>query len=173
MSLLIITQILALVCNVVISFTQRKIIIQLMNILYNLICIFIGLLQSEYSLCISSVVIIYRSVAIIWRDTIIKRVNWFPLTFIVAHIVLGIATYEHLSDIITVVAPIMFGLVMWYSDNLQIIRLTGVVSNILWAVYSLSIGTYILASVDFINAIIPAIALYKNRKRYANKTEVN
>ncbi len=165
----IITQTLALICNAYIAFTKKRKRIYIANILYNLFCILTGIIQRTYSLCTSSCIIIYRSVALIYKQKLKQVCKWFPITFILLHIVTGYFTYTRPSDILSVVAPIMTGLVMWYSDNLQLYRWNNILVNTMWFIYQISISTYILALVNLYAITVNAIALYKNRTRKDNK----
>ena len=64
------TQVLALICNAYIAFTKNQKRIYITNTLYNVFCILTGVLQSTYSLCASSTIIIFRSISLLYKDKI-------------------------------------------------------------------------------------------------------
>lgn len=161
----IITQTLALICNAYVAFTKNKKRIYVANIFYNLFCILTGIIQQTYSLCTSSTIITYRSIALIYKEKIKEKYKWFPITFILLHIITGIWSYEYMIDIFSIIAPIITGLVMWYSDNLQLYRINNIIVNTMWFVYGICINTYILAFVNLYAIIVNTVALYQNRKQ--------
>lgn len=160
----IITQTLAVVCNTYITFAKKQKNIYVANFLFNLFCLITGLFQKDYALCVSYLITIYRAISLIYKDKLKARMNWFPLTFVLAHIIFGIITWVDWWCIIPIVTPIITGCILWYSDDLQIYRVNNILNNGLWTVHNLRSHSYILIITRLYTIIINIVALVRNKK---------
>ena len=160
---IIISQTLAVICNTYITFTKRQKNIYVANFLFNLFCLITGLFQKDYALCVSYCITIYRAVLLIYKNKLKEKMNWFPLTFILAHVIFGIATWTDWWCIIPIFVPIMTGCILWYSDDLQLYRVNNIVNNSLWITHNLHSNSYILILTRLYTIVINMLVLIKYR----------
>jgi len=158
----ILAQILSLICIAIIAFAKKSRTIHIANVMYNVFCVINGLIQHTYSMCTSSLVIIYRSSSLIFKDKLKPTCKWFPLTFISLHIITGYLSYKEPTDILSIIAPILTGCVYWFFDSLQIYRLNDIFTNILWTIYNIKFKAYILALVSIYTIVVSFAALIRN-----------
>lgn len=160
----IVSQVLALLCNTFIAFSRSKRNVYIANFLFNVFALLTGFFQGDYGLCLSYTIILYRSAIMLYKDKIKSQCKHFSLTFIVAHIVLGIISWENIWSVIPIIAPIIAGSVMWYSDDLQLYRLSNILNNTLWGIHNFQSGSYILVLVRLYNVTINGVAYCSNRR---------
>lgn len=161
----IITQSFALICNTYCAFTKNKKNIYLVTLLFNTFCLLTGFFQGNYGLVASYIIIIYRSIALLKKDLLKTKFKLFPVTFILAHIIFGIVTWNSSWDIIPIITPIITGCIFWFSDNLQTYRFGNILNSGLWLVHNLWSQSYILCIVRVYTIITNIVALIKNKKK--------
>ena len=74
----IITQTLALICNTYTAFSKNNKNIYIANCLFNIFAMITGIFQKDYGLCISYVIVIYRSIGILYKQKISEKTKYFP-----------------------------------------------------------------------------------------------
>lgn len=158
-------QIICIALGVYINFTRSKKRLLISNIINHILEIFIGILQDAYSLCACNLVNIYRSCVVVHMNKLSKY-KWFPLTFVIPHIALGILLWEDAWSLLTILGPITKGLLYWYSDNLQLYRLVSIITKPLWGIYYFTIGAYLLIAVAVFNLATSVTAFCVNFKKY-------
>ena len=167
----VISQLLALICNTYTAFAKNTKRIYIANCLFNFFAMITGLLQKDYGLCVSYGIIIYRSILMIYKSSVKQKYKHFSITFILLHIIFGIVTWQNIWSIIPIVTPIITGLVMWYSDDLQLYRKNNVVNNLLWLAHNINSCSYILAITRTYAIIVNVIALIQH-KLMSNKLNI-
>lgn len=160
----IVTQTIALFCNTYTAFSKKTKNVYIANCLFNIFAMLTGLLQGDYGTCVSYLIIIYRSIATIYKDKVSSKISWFPYTFVVLHILFGIVTWKDYWSIIPTVTPIITGLVMWYSNNLQVYRGNNILNNLLWFIHNVHSKSYILCITRVYAIGVNVVALVKRRK---------
>lgn len=160
----IITQILALTCNTYCAFAKKKQNIYIATMLFNLFCLLTGFFQNNYALVVSYIIIMYRSVILLRKDSLKAKIPWLPITFIIGHLIFGFITWQSLWDIIPMMTPIITGCVLWYSDNIQIYRYNNILNASLWGIHNVWSQSYILVIVRVYTVIVNIVALIMNRK---------
>lgn len=161
----IVTQTLALCCNTYVAFTKSKKHVYVASFMFNVFALLTGLFQQDYGLCVSYILIIYRSLVIIYKDRIKVKCKHFAFTFIIAHIVFGIITWKDLWSIIPVITPIFTGSILWYSDNLQLYRVNNILNNLLWSIHNIQSQSYILVVTRVYTIMINIVAILKRRTK--------
>ena len=170
----IITQTLALICNTYVAFSKNNKRIYVATCLFNLFALLTGLLQQDYSLCASYSIVIYRSIIVLFKDKIKLRFLFYtlPVTFVIAHIGFGIYTWTGLWSLIPMIAPMVIGLVLWFSNDLQQYRCGNIVNNGLWLMHNLYSRSYILALTRIYAIVANGCALVRNRNKLLRFKEI-
>ena len=160
----IITQVLALICNTYTAFAKHTKHIYVENCLFNIFAMLTGLLQQDYGLCLSYMVVIYRSILMLYKTRVKQKYPHFSITFVTLHIVLGLLTWQNGWSMIPIITPIFTGLIMWYSDDLQVYRVNNVLNNFLWLIHNLYSHSYILVVTRVYAMTVNAIAFLQCKK---------
>lgn len=161
-------QVISLFVTVVVAFTKSHRIVYLCTLTFNMSCLVLAVFQADWGTMVSYIIIVYRSVCILYKDELTKRLkHTIPLSIVILHIVFGAITWTDVFSIIPIAAPILLGLSQWYSNDLQKYRIVGVVNNSLWSMHTLYHESYILLLARIYSIIVNAVALYKNREKVA------
>lgn len=161
---IVLTQIIALICNAYCAFTNKRKNVYKVTLAFNVLCGVLGFLQGNMGLVVSYTIICVRSVLVLYKEKLGKLYNCLPIAIILAHVILGVLTWENLWSIIPIITPMATMLVHWFSDNLQHYRTLNIAANSMWLVHNMYMGSYILVIVRVYTVVLNIISVIKNRK---------
>lgn len=163
----IILQVIAVVTDIYIAFTNNKKHILFLTFLYNVLSMTLYLILRDYAAIISCILIVSRSFIYLFQDKIKKlKVHWIvPLLFISMHCIMGISKMENYWHILTIIAPCIICYLLWFEKSRQNMRLEQIVSDCLWLTYNLHSGLYILSISRVVSIASGFIAYIRNIQR--------
>ena len=103
------------------------------------------------------------------KDKYKDKMFWFPYTFVVAHVLFGIFTWQNTWSLIPILTPIFTGLILWYYDNVTLYRKNNIINNTLWLVHNVQSQSYIIALTRIYTILVNGLSLIKDRE--TNKNE--
>lgn len=166
---IIVTQIIALICDTYLAFAKTSKRVYTANTLFNIFAGLTSLLQKDYGTALSYSIILYRSISLLYKDKLKEKYKWFPLTFVLAHIIFGICTWKDMWSIIPIAMPIILGLSMWYTNNVQKYRLVMALNNFSWFIRDIHAGSYILSLARVYGLCMCVISYLKDRVLHKRK----
>ena len=137
--ILIILQVVAVLVNVYIAFAKKK-NIYITTFAFNFINLCIYIYLGDITTVISYILISLRSFLYIFKDKL--KVKLLPITFIVLHILFGLFTMSNYVQILSVIAPCLTCLYMWFSEDEQQLRLGNIGVASVWCLYNGILGLY-------------------------------
>lgn len=161
----IILQILAVGFGIYTAFSHKKKNVLIATFIYNalnLACIFI---IKDFSTLYSSILINVRSVLFLFQDKIKihKNANTLPWIIVLCHIAIGVANVQNWYQILSVIAPILITLALWFETNRQRLRAEQMSSEVIWLTYNACVGLYLLCIVRFLIIVSLTTAMIKNK----------
>ena len=158
---ILILQIIAVIIDIYIAFSNDKKKILILAFLYNAFVFILYLLTKDFSTMFSYIIIVARSTIYIYQKQLKKyKYSYFiPIAFMVCHIISGIKTAESLWHILTIAAPIIVCYLLWFEKSRQKMRLEQAASDLLWLVYNIHAGLYILC-ISYIITITSGIIAF-------------
>ena len=83
------------------------------------------------------------------------------IVFVCAYIILMIITYQGFISIFSLLAALIYTIFCWNGDANRV-RSIGVLTNILWFIYNISVKSYVGAMANFISIVSTVIAILNN-----------
>ena len=163
--LLIIFQIIALIVDGCIAFSNNKKNILLMTFVFNFLSFLLYLFIKDYSTVISCILIVTRSFTYIYQEKIKKYKFSFlvPIGFMTLHFILGLKTITSIWEILPIIAPCIVCYLLWFEKKRQNMRLLQALSDLLWFIHNVYSGLYIV-SISRILSIVLGLLAYKKNK---------
>ena len=84
------------------------------------------------------------------------------IVFVCAYIILMIITYQGFISIFSLLAALIYTIFCWNGDANRV-RSIGVLTNILWFIYNISVKSYVGAMANFISIVSTVIAILNNK----------
>lgn len=158
---LYISQILLVVSSIYISVADSKKKIYLVNFLFNVLCLTMYLIQRDTSSSVIYLFITIRSLLYTLRKK--STGDWVPVTCTIAQLTIGCLSYSNPWNIISIAAPTISCLYLWYCKDLQNMRLWNVLNHSLWLIYNIQAGLLIAAISRVIIVISNMISYLKEK----------
>lgn len=166
--LLIIIQIIQVIYNIITYFIRRKKYILLNTAIASIISILMYLILGEINAIIASSAICLRNTIFVWKDKYKTNTPFYLCMSI--HIITGIIALIIDTDLIIFnFIPLITSLIAcfcnWYSNE-QGMRISNIITNILWLIYNTYYSLYIASLLCIIHMITSYIAFiyYKKQK---------
>ena len=171
--LLIIFQIIALIVDGYIAFSNNKKNVLLMTFVFNFLSLLLYFFIKDYSTVISYILIVTRSLVYIFQEKIKKYKFSFliPITFMSLHIILGIKTITSIWGILPIIAPCIVCYLLWFVKKRQNMRLLQALSDLLWFIHNIYSGLYIISLSRIISIILGLLAYKKNYNNQNKKVQ--
>lgn len=161
---LIILQIISVIVNTYLSFTENKKNIYVVTFLFNFLQMLMYLFKDDMTTVLSYVIIVVRSFVYIYKDKF-KTKHIVPWTFVAIQLVVGFMTMENYLQLISIITPCIVILYLWYCKTTQGLRVGNIVNNTAWGVYNALTGLYIIIITRVIAVITNSMGLWKNRNK--------
>lgn len=159
-------QVITVLVNIYISFTEKKKRIYIATFLLNLSQLLMYMFNDDLTTTLIYVVITIRSFIYIYKDKIKKDV--VPYLAIIIQLIIGYYTIEKGIQILSVLIPCYTCYYLWFYEDTQKIRIGNIIANLLWAIYNIATGLYIVLIMRAMT-IISNVVAYIRRKRQLAK----
>ena len=161
-------QILSVIVNTYIAFTEKKKRIYIATFLLNLAQLLMYFFNNDITTTLIYIVIVIRSLIYIYKDKF--KTNIIPYVIIVIQHLIGFSTIETPIQILSIILPCYTCWYLWFYESTQKIRVGNIVSNLTWGIYNICTGLYIVLIMRAITVLSNLIAYIKYSKKY-NKNE--
>ena len=135
-------QIITVIVNIYISFTEKKKRIYIATFLLNLAQLIMYFFNSDLTTALIYVVIVIRSFVYIYKDKI--KNDLIPYLVIMIQITIGFATIENSLQILSILIPCYSCWYLWFYNDTQKLRVGNIIANTVWAIYNVYTGLYII-----------------------------
>lgn len=159
-------QIITILVNIYISFTEKKKRIYIATFLLNLSQLLMYMFNNDLTTTLIYIVITVRSFIYIYKDKL--KTDIVPYLAILIQLIIGYYTIENTMQILSVLIPCYTCYYLWFYDDTQKIRIGNIIANILWGVYNIATGLYIVLIMRAMT-IISNIVAYIRRKQLAKE----
>lgn len=157
-----IMQIVTVIVNMYIAFTEKKKRIYIATFLLNLSQLIMYFFNNDLTTAFIYIVIVIRSLIYIYKDKF--KTNIIPYVAILIQLIIGYFTIENAVQILSVLIPCYSCWYLWFYKDTQKLRIGNIIANTVWAVYNIYNGLYIILIMRSMTIGSNAIA-YIRRKR--------
>lgn len=161
-------QLITVIVNIYISFTERKRRIYIATFFLNLFQLIIYFLNNDLTTSLIYIIITVRSFAYIYKDSF--KTNILPYMIIFVQLLIGYFTIESNLQIISVLIPCYSCWYLWFYNDTQKLRIGNIIANAAWAIYNICGGLYIILIMRAITIGSNLIAYIKRKKSLNYKT---
>lgn len=165
-----IMQIISLLVNIYISFTERKNRIYIATFLLNFAQLLMYYFNNDVTTALIYIVITSRSLVYIYKDSF--KTNIFPYIVIFVQLLIGYFTIENPTQILSILIPCYSTWYLWFYKDTQKLRVGNIIANTAWAVYNFLGGLYIVLIMRLITAASNFIA-YKTQSSRLKRVNSN
>ncbi len=160
-------QIITILVNIYISFTEKKKRIYIATFLLNLSQLLMYMFNNDLTTTLIYIVITVRSFIYIYKDKF--KTDVVPYLAILIQLIIGYYTIENGMQILSVLIPCYTCYYLWFYDDTQKIRIGNIIANTLWAVYNIATGLYIVLIMRAMTIISNIVAYIRRRKQLVNE----
>lgn len=155
-------QIISVIVNTYIAFTEKKKRIYIATFLLNLAQLLMYLFNNDTTTALIYIIIVVRSLIYLYKDKI--KNNIVPYIIIAIQLLIGIFTIESPLQIMSILIPCYSCWYLWFYNTTQELRIGNILANLAWAVYNFCSGLYIILIMRAITVLSNFIAYIKYRK---------
>ena len=160
-------QIITILVNIYISFTEKKKRIYIATFLLNLSQLLMYMFNNDLTTTLIYIVITVRSFIYIYKDKL--KTDIVPYLAILIQLIIGYYTIENTMQILSVLIPCYTCYYLWFYDDTQKIRIGNIIANTLWGVYNIATGLYIVLIMRAMTIISNIVAYIRRRKQLAKE----
>lgn len=160
-------QIITILVNIYISFTEKKKRIYIATFLLNLSQLLMYMFNNDLTTTLIYIVITVRSFIYIYKDKF--KTDIVPYLAILIQLIIGYYTIENTMQILSVLIPCYTCYYLWFYDDTQKIRIGNIIANTLWGVYNIATGLYIVLIMRAMTIISNIVAYIRRRKQLAKE----
>ena len=159
-------QIVTIITNIYISFTEKKKRIYVATFLLHFAQLLMYLFNSDLTTALIYVIIVIRSYVYIYKD--VFDTDLIPYSLILAQLIVGFTTIESPLQIMSILLPCYSCWYLWFYNDTQKLRIGNIISNAIWAVYNICTGLYIILIMRAITVISNLVAYIRRKKELEN-----
>ena len=159
-------QIITILVNIYISFTEKKKRIYIATFLLNLSQLLMYMFNNDLTTTLIYIVITVRSFIYIYKDKF--KTDIVPYLAIIIQLIIGYYTIENSMQVLSILIPCYTCYYLWFYNDTQKIRIGNIIANTLWAIYNIATGLYIVLIMRAMT-IISNIVAYIRRKQLAKE----
>ena len=137
-----IMQIVTIIVNMYIAFTEKRKRIYIATFLLNFSQLIMYFFNNDLTTALIYIVIVIRSLIYIYKDKF--KTNIIPYVVILIQLIIGYFTIENALQILSVLIPCYSCWYLWFYKDTQKLRIGNIIANTAWAVYNIYNGLYIL-----------------------------
>lgn len=164
--IVVLMQIVTIIVNIYISFTERKKRIYIATFLLNLAQLFMYLFNGDLTTALIYIVIVARSFIYIYKDKFKK--NIIPYIAMALQILIGCFTIENSVQIFSVLISCYSCWYLWFYNDTQKLRVGNIIANTAWAIYNVCGGLYIILIMRAITITSNTVAYIKRKNELKN-----
>ena len=157
-----IMQIISVIVNTYIAFTEKKKRIYVATFLLNLAQLLMYFFNDDLTTGLIYIVIVIRSLVYIYKDKF--KTNIIPYLAIFVQLLIGFLTIQSPIQILSILLPSYTCWYLWFYETTQKIRIGNIIANIAWAIYNICTGLYIVLIMRIITVLSNLIAYIKYNK---------
>lgn len=135
-------QIVTIIVNIYISFTEKKKRIYVATFLLNLAQLIMYWFNNDLTTGLIYIVITIRSLIYIYKDNF--KSDLVPYLAINIQLIIGYFTMENNLQILSILIPCYSCWYLWFYNDTQKIRIGNIIANTAWAIYNVCTGLYII-----------------------------
>ena len=166
MSLVNIMQVITVLVNIYISFTEKKKRIYISTFLLNFAQLLMYKFNNDTTTTMIYIVITIRSLLYINKD--VFKTNIIPYLAILCQLIIGIVTIENPTQLLSILIPCYSTWYLWFYKDTQKLRVGNIIANTAWAIYNIISGLYIIIIMRIITIVSNLIAYARNVQKYKN-----
>ena len=155
-------QVVTIVVNIYISFTEKKKRIYIATFWLNISQLIMYFLNNDLTTGLVYIIIVIRSLIYIYKDSF--KTNRIPYIIIIIQIVIGFATLEERLQIFSILISCYSCWYLWFCDDTQKLRVGNIVANFAWAIYNICNGLYIILIMRAMTIASNIIGYIKRKK---------
>jgi len=159
----IIFQIIVVLINAYIAYTENKSRIYVVTFLFNFANMCMYFFNGDKATTVIYIVISIRSLVYIYKDKF--KTIIIPILAMLVQLAIGFKVIDNLWQLIPILVPCVVCYYMWFCKTTQELRVFNAICNALWVIYNLKTQLYIVAISRAITTINNILAYMKNRKR--------
>lgn len=159
-------QIVTIIVNIYISFTEKKKRIYIANFLLNLSQLIMYFFNDDLTTALIYIVITIRSFVYIYKDKL--KTNTIPYIAIIIQILIGYLTIQNKLQIFSILIACYSCWYLWFYNDTQKLRIGNIIANTAWACYNICSGLYIIFIMR-VMAVGSNIIAYIKRKEELSK----
>lgn len=155
-------QVITILVNIYISFTEKQKRIYIATFLLNLSQLLMYWFNNDLTTTLIYIVITIRSFIYIHKNKF--KTNFIMYIAIIIQLLIGVFTIEQNIQILPILIPCYTCWYLWVYNDTQKIRIGNIIANILWSVYNIFTGLYIVL-------IMRVITITSNMIAYIRRNE--
>ena len=156
-------QIITIIVNIYISFTEKKKRIYIATFLLNLSQLIMYFFNDDLTTALIYVVIVIRSFVYIYKDKF--KTNVIPYIAISIQGLIGFFTLENSSQIFPIIISSYSCYYLWFYNDTQKLRIGNIIANTAWGAYNVCNGLYIILIMRFMTIGSNMIAYIKMKRQ--------
>lgn len=163
-------QIITVIVNIYISFTERKKRIYVATFLLNFAQLLLYFFNGDITTGLVYIIIVVRSLIYIYKEKF--KSNLIPYFIILIQLIIGFATIDRPLQVLSILIPCYSCWYLWFSKDTQKLRIGNIIANSAWAIYNFCDGLYIILIMRAMTIASNLIAYIKRRyelSKNANK----
>lgn len=160
-------QIITILVNIYISFTEKKKRIYIATFLLNLSQLLMYMFNNDLTTTLIYIVITVRSFIYIYKDKF--KTDIVPYLAIIIQLIIGYYTIENSMQVLSILIPCYTCYYLWFYNDTQKIRIGNIIANTLWAIYNIATGLYIVLIMRAMTIISNIVAYIRRRKQLAKE----
>ena len=159
--MIILMQIITIILNIYISFTEKQKRIYIAIFLQNFAQLLLYGFNNDLTTTLIYIMITIRSVLCINKNKF--KTDLVPYLIINIQLLIGCFTMENSLQLISVLISCYSCWYFWFYNDTQKIRIGNIIANTAWAIYNLYTGLYIILIMRFITITSNFIAYIKRK----------
>lgn len=164
-------QIISVIVNTYIAFTEKKKRIYIATFLLNLAQLLMSFFNNDTTTTLIYIIIVIRSFIYLYKDKF--KNNLIPYIVITVQLLIGILTIETPLQIMSVLIPCYSCWYLQFYDTTQKLRVGNILANLAWAIYNLCSSLYIVLIMRAITVSSNLIAYIKYKYNCRNEKSGN
>jgi len=162
-----IMQIVTIIVNIYIAFTEKKKRIYIATFLLNFSQLIMYFYDGDLTTALIYIVIVIRSFIYIYKEKI--KTNSIPYIIIIIQVLIGVLTIETKLQLISIVISCYSCWYLWFYNNIQKLRIGNIIANTAWAIYNICNGLYIILIMRAITIASNWIAYIKRKNNFVKE----
>lgn len=156
-------QLITIIVNIYIAFTEEKKRIYIATFLLNLSQLIMYLFNNDLTTALIYIVITIRSLIYIYKDKF--KTNVIPYIAISIQVLIGCFTLKNTFQIFSILIASYSCWYLWFYNDIQKLRIGNIVANTAWAIYNICGGLYIIIIMRCITIVSNMIAYIRRNRQ--------